>query len=251
MSTGLMVRSTTSVLIFAVLVLMVSCPGANESVPLLDGSDYSVYLEASKVGTYGAYTYEFWNQNETGDTAMGLRADGSFEVIWQGIFNMLARNGVRPGQNVTDVTYTVEGYEASSASYLCVYGWFYDGNYEKLVEYYIVDNWKNYNPGKDNWQAVPEGVVTVDGATYKLYTSERVQQPSINGTATFTQYWSIRDELRTSGTINVPAHFQAWDIAGLDIGSTLHEVSFCVEGYGGNDGGSGYANVTELVFSTQ
>ena len=250
MSIGMIMRNTTGVLLIAFALLMPSCSDGDEAARLLDGDDYSVYLEKSKIESYGEYTYEFWNQDELGNTAMGLRADGSFEVAWEGIFNMLARNGVRPGNDVTTVTYTVEDYRATSASYLCVYGWFYNGNYEDLVEYYIVDNWKNYDPSSN---ATFYDSVTVDGVTYKLYTSERVQQPSINGTATFTQYWSIRDqnELRTSGTIDVPTHFQAWEGAGLSIGSTRHEVSFCVEGYGGSSGGSGYANVSDLSFSTE
>ncbi len=242
--------NTTGVLLFAVALLMASCSDANEAEPLLDSKDYNVFLEESKIDSYDDYTYEFWNQDDKGNAAMGLRADGSFEVAWEGIFNMLARNGMRPGNDVTTVDYTVEEYQATSASYLCVYGWFYNGDYEDLVEYYIVDNWKNYDPSGN---ATYYGSVIVDGVTYKLYTSERVQQPSINGTATFTQYWSIRDqsELRTSGTIDVPAHFQAWEEAGLSIGSTRYEVSFCVEGYGGDSGGSGHANVTKLRFGTE
>lgn len=250
MRIGNIMRNTTGVLLFTAVLLMVSCSDTNEAEPLLDSKDYNVFLEKSTIDGYGEYTYEFWNQDEIGNAAMGLRADGSFEVAWEGIFNMLARNGVRPGNDVTTVTYTVEGYRAATASYLCVYGWFYNGDYEDLVEYYIVDNWKNYNPSGN---ATYYGSVTVDGVRYNLYTSERVQQPSINGAATFTQYWSIRDqsELRTSGTIDVLAHFNAWAAVDLSIGSTRHEVSFCVEGYGGDSDGSGYANVSELSFSTE
>lgn len=244
------VRNTIAALLFPVVALMTSCSEAEDAKPLLEEDAYSVCLEESRIGSYGDYTYEFWNQDEIGNAAMGLREDGSFEVVWNGIYNMLARNGVRPGNNVTTITYSVDGYKADTASYLCVYGWFYNGDYDDLVEYYIVDNWKNYNPASN---AKYFDSVIVDGVTYRLYTSERIQQPSINGTATFTQYWSIRDqnELRTSGTIDVPAHFQAWEKAGLSIGSTRYEVSFCIEGYGGDSGGSGYANVTELDFNIQ
>ncbi len=244
------VRNTIAALLFPAVALMTSCSDAKDAEPLLEEDAFSVCLEESRTGIYGDYTYEFWNQDEIGNTAMGLRTDGSFEVVWNGIFNMLARNGVRPGNNVATVTYSVDGYKADTASYLCVYGWFYNGDYDDLVEYYIVDNWKNYNPASN---AKYFDSVIVDGVTYKLYTSERIQQPSINGTATFTQYWSIRDqnELRTSGTIDVPAHFQAWKDAGLSIGETMHEVSFCIEGYGGEAGGSGHANVTELDFNIQ
>ncbi|MFW6327821.1 MAG: glycoside hydrolase family 11 protein [Bacteroidota bacterium] len=241
--------------ILGITMMICSCSNTHvtdSSSHELNPDDFNTILEKSQVGTYNSYTYEYWNQEDIGDAVMGLRDDGSFAVEWNGIFNMLARNGVRPGQDVTSVTYKVEDYEVTGGiSYLCVYGWFYNGsNYDDLVEYYIVENWKNWNPATN---ATPHGSITVDGDTYYLYTSKRVNKPSIKGTATFTQYWSIRQssDLRTSGTINVQAHFQAWENAGLTIGETMHEVSFCVEGYGGSNTGYGRADVTELSFNTR
>lgn len=238
-----------AVLLAVSLVFIGSCASAGKA-----GSSSAVKtIESSQIGTYGEYTYEYWNQNETGDAIMDLREDGSFEVTWKGIFNMLARYGVRPGLDVTSVTYAVEDYYANSGvSYLCVYGWTYDsGTDENLVEYYIVENWKNFRPpGNDGTK---KGTVTVDGATYDIYTSVRTQQPSIKGTRTFTQYWSVRrpENMRLSGTIDVMAHFNAWKELGMGFGDTMYEVSFCVEGYGGNAGGSGHANVTQLSFNTK
>ena len=235
----------SGIILLALSLLISSCTGSGS------GSDGGI--TTSQTGTNGGFTYELWNQNEIGSVNMGLREDGTFDITWSGIYNMLARNGVRPGQNVTSVTYNVDDYTVSGGiSYLCVYGWFYNGNYEDLVEYYIVENWVNYNPASN---ATYYGSVTVDDDTYVLYTSIRTNQPSIHpdGNSTFTQYWSIRQtsDLRTSGTIDVPAHFQAWEDAGLTIGSTRHEVSFCIEGFGMNNSGIGYANVSELSFDTE
>jgi len=229
-----------------------SCTGGVEAEPLLTSNDFDRIQSTSAIGDVGDFTYEYWNQDEIGEADMGLREDGTFEIAWDGIFNMLARYGVRPGDSVNSVTYTIDQYSVTSGiSYLCVYGWAYDGsNYDNLVEFYIVDNWKNYRPPGNNGTYYK--TITVDGDKYDIYTSERVQQPSIAGTRTFTQYWSVRQNgnQRLSGTIDVAAHFDAWESEGLAIGSNLYEVSFCVEGFSGNSTGAGHANVTELTFNT-
>lgn len=82
-------------------------------------------------------------------------------------------------------TYTPVG-----PGYLALYGW----TQSPLIEYYIVDNYDVLAPGEP-WTF--KGNFTSEEGDYSVYTSQRVNKPSIEGTRTFMQYWSVRSEVRT------------------------------------------------------
>ncbi|MBN2191274.1 MAG: glycoside hydrolase family 11 protein [Polyangiaceae bacterium] len=165
------------------------------------------------------YTYEYWKDQGSG--CMTNKSGGGFSVEWSDINNLLGRKGRRPGSRNQVVTYDAD-YQPNGNSYLCIYGW----TRNPLVEYYIVDSWGDWRPPGGEGHV---GTVSSDGGTYDLY---RIQKtgPTIEGDKAFTQYWSVRTEKRTSGTITVANHFDAWENAGMSMGS-LYEVSMCVEGY--------------------
>uniref|UniRef100_UPI0025DD01B7 glycoside hydrolase family 11 protein n=1 Tax=uncultured Ruminococcus sp. TaxID=165186 RepID=UPI0025DD01B7 len=205
-------------------------------------------------GNIGGYDYEMWNQNGQGQVSMNPGA-GSFTCSWSNIENFLARMGKNydsQKQNYKQIgnivlTYDVE-YTPRGNSYMCVYGW----TRNPLMEYYIVEGWGDWRPPGDG--AERKGTVNLNGNTYDICKTMRYNQPSLDGTATFPQYWSIRQQSGSAnnqtnymkGTIDVSKHFDAWSQAGLDMSGTLYEVSLNIEGYRSN----GSANVKSVTVST-
>jgi hypothetical protein len=177
-------------------------------------------------GTIDGYNYELWK--DSGTTSMTLNGGGKFSCSWSNINNALFRIGKKFDSTQTyqqlgniSVNY-VCNYQPSGNSYLCVYGW----TKSPLVEYYIVDSWGSWRPPG----STSKGTITVDGGTYDLYQTTRTNQPSIEGTATFQQYWSVRTSKRTSGTISVTQHFNQWANQGMQLGK-MYECALTVEGY--------------------
>ncbi|MBP1567100.1 MAG: endo-1,4-beta-xylanase [Oscillospiraceae bacterium] len=195
--------------------------------------------------TADGYDYELWNQNYTGNVDMQLGSNGGFSCSWSGIENCLFRTGKKLGStkgykdygNIS-ITYDVD-YQPMGNSYMCVYGWTED----PTVEYYIVEAWGDWRPPG---QQGGKGTVSADGKTYDIYTSTRVNQPSIHGTETFEQYWSVNKTnpaqvnamKNLKGTITVSDHFAAWERSGMKMGK-MYEVALNIEGYRS----SGKANV--------
>lgn len=125
-------------------------------------------------------------------------------------------------------------YNPQGNSYLAVYGW----TRNPLIEYYIVESFGTYNPSSG---ATKRGEVTADGSVYDIYVSTRYNAPSIEGTATFQQFWSVRRNKRAGGSVNVGTHFDAWRAAGLQLGSHDYQI-LAVEGY--NSAGSASMTVS-------
>ena len=196
-------------------------------------------ITSNQTGTQDGYDYELWK--DSGNTSMTLNSGGAFSATWSNINNALFRKGkkfnaTQTHQQIGNISINYSAtFNPGGNSYLTVYGW----TKSSLVEYYIMDNWGTYRPS-----GTPKGTISVDGGTYDIYETTRVNQPSIEGTATFKQYWSIRQSKRSSGTISVSEHFKKWESVGMPMGK-LYEVALTVEGYQS----SGNADVTTNVLT--
>ncbi|WP_407450315.1 glycoside hydrolase family 11 protein [Fibrobacter sp.] len=218
---------------------------------------------SQKFGSGSGYDYELWSQNGAGNATMTLHPStengGAFEVEWSGTINMLARSGKRWGsnsnvtvQNVGNITaeFDVEWSSSDNVKYVSVYGWgYYDqqdipSGFSNEIEYYIVQDRGSYNPTSGGKKF---GSATIDGISYDFYTTDRIQQPSLSGTSTFKQYWSIpsnTSQHRTKGTISISKHFSEWAKAGMKMGRLYEVASMKIESYTGNTGSArGYAKV--------
>jgi len=206
-------------------------------------SGQSVTEYSNKVGSINGIGYELWA--DSGDNSATFYSDGSFSCSFQNAKDYLCRSGLsfdstkthdQIGHMYADFKLVKQNIQNVDYSYVGIYGW----TRNPLVEFYIVDNWlSQYRPG--DWVGNKKyGDFMIDGAYYTVYENTRYG-PSIDGDTQFKQYFSIRQQARDCGTIDITAHFQQWEKLGMRMGN-MHEAKVLGEAGSNVYGTSGTAD---------
>lgn len=176
-------------------------------------------------GTNNGYYYALYSSG--GSATMTFPAagtyPGNFQVVWSGVNDVVGGKGWSNGSGQS-VGYNVGS--ASGYNNVSVYGW----TTNPLVEYYICE-FGSVVAGSS------KGSVSSDGHTYNTYEHQQVNQPSIQGTATFEQYldnWG-GSSTGSNHTVTTTNHYTHWKNVGLPMGA-YNELIFMGEAWGGRSG---------------
>jgi len=204
-----------------VLLALASATGVF-SLEVFDNSTQSHAKRAlpNGTGTNNGYFYSVYSDSTVTGTYTNL-AGGEYSLTWGGSGDVVVGKGWNPGGPMS-VEYSGT-FQTSGNAYLSVYGW----TTSPLIEYYITDSYGDYNPSTGGTY---HGTCTSDGGTYQIYTQTRSNAPSIQGTQTFQQYWSIRTSNRVGGTVTTGNHYNCWASFGLELG-TFNYMILATEGY--------------------
>jgi endo-1,4-beta-xylanase len=189
-------------------------------------------IDNNGTGTNNGYYYSLYSSG--GSATMTFPSagtyPGNYAMTWSGVSDVVGGKGWNPGGQMS-VGYNVGS--ASGYNTISVYGW----STNPLVEYYITEFGSLYTGN-----ATYKGSVTSDGHTYSTYEHQQVNQPSIEGTATFEQYldaWG-GSSMGSNHTVTTSNHFSHWQSLGMNLG-TFNYMILATEAY---NGASGSVNAT-------
>ena len=153
---------------------------------------------------------------------------GNYAMTWSGVNDVVGGKGWNPGSSHS-IGYncgSISGYNNFS-----IYGW----TTSPLIEYYICE--------KGSVGGTFVNSVSSDGHSYNFYKSERINAPSIQGTATFWQYKDNWGGTSTGANhaVTTGNHINNWKShGGQGFGSYNYQI-LAAEDF---SGGSGSMNAT-------
>ena len=179
-------------------------------------------------GTNQGFYYSLYSSGGSATMTFSSQYAGNYAINWSNVNDVVGGKGWNPGG------YRTVGYNVGAANgynNISVYGW----TTSPLVEYYICE-FGSVVAGSY------KGNVSSDGHSYNTYEHTQVNQPSIQGTATFNQYLDNWGGSSTGSNHQVTTgnHFNHWSSLGMKLGSFNYMI-LGTESYGGR---SGYVNAT-------
>lgn len=154
---------------------------------------------------------------------------GNFAVNWSNIGDIVAGKGWNPGSSHS-IGYNCGALSGQYKNF-GIYGW----TTSPLIEYYVTE--------MGNVSGTYINTISSDGHNYNFYKHQQVNQPSIQGTATFWQYldnWG-GSSTGSNHTVTMGNHINNWKSRGGQGFGNYNLQILAVEDWGG---GSGYCNAT-------
>lgn len=218
---------------------MINCNGT-----LTGGTQH---CSSNSSGKNGNYTWTIWSSGGGGCLTTYGTTDATFSATWNNSGDFLARVGLQWDRTKTyDQLGTISGDFAQTKSgsgggysYVGIYGW----SVQPTIEFYIVED--SYNRMPVNPGGTKTGSAMIDGDTYDFY-SHPTSGASIDGSGSFTQFFSVRHTARKCGHISLSEHFAAWSKANMKLGKMV-EAKYLVEA----GGGSGSASFTTATLTAE
>lgn len=217
-------------LLASLLLVLASCTSDDtntsnpEKIAGVRTGGYTTNLTAkSGTGTVNGFYWTLYQEGGTANLTNG--SNGNFSITYSGCNDVVGGKGWNPGSNKT-IGYNI-GSLTGSYDFVGIYGW----TTSPLIEYYICEKGNNINGSSVN-------NVSSDGHTYNFVRNQRVNAPSIIGTATFWQYidkWG-GSSTGSNKTINMANHINNWKSnGGHGFGSFNYQV-LAIEAFGGKTG---------------
>ena len=179
----------------------------------------------NQTGTNNGYFYSLWHS--TGNVNMTLGSGGNYDLTWSSIGDVTAGKGWNPG-STRNVGYNFGILQGSVNG---VYGW----TTGPLIEFYVNEHGSQGGTGF--------GSLSSDGHTYNCAKHQQVNQPSIQGTQTFWQYFSNwgGTSQGSNHTVTMANHVNKWRSSGGQGFGSFNYMILLTEAWGG---GSGRSNGT-------
>ena len=179
-------------------------------------------ITSNQTGTHNGYYYSYWRSG--GSATMTLGSGSNYNLTWNS-GNVVAGTGWNPGGYRT-VGYNCGIWSPTGWARLSVYGW----TTSPLIEYYIIEKWGGSG---NSTGGSTVSTLSSDGGTYNVSKHQQVNQPSIQGTQTFWQYYSVRQSQNSTGSnhsVTTGNHFNKWKSVLGSMGSFNYMI-LATEGY--------------------
>lgn len=221
-----------TVMLVASSTILAGCNKKSSSAPDASGERSSGFVQDNgQPESQGTSNGFFWSlYTEGGSSSITQGSAGNFAISYSNVTDVVGGKGWNPGSART-IGYNI-GALSGSYNFVGIYGW----TTSPLIEYYVAEK-----------GSVTGGTfvnnVSSDGHSYSFYKQQRVNAPSIIGTATFWQYKDTWGGAPTAQnrSVNMANHINNWRNSGGQGFGSYNYMILALEAWGNK---SGYINAT-------